>query len=219
MPNPTNIPLLYNPFNSDLLSFIRDAIKNEIYNIQTCIPAIVTKVIRRDKVLVSPAVQPTNSEGELIEWAQIPLRVHTPAGGGAIISFPLKKGDTGWIIAGDLDPSLFLQKPIRPAGQNVFNRHDYQFGFFMPDKLADYQIEGDADALIIQTTDGTRVLIKDGKIDIKSTGTLNINAQNVTINGTDWATHTHQVGTLTVPVTGKEGASSTITGSTGGVNK
>ena len=139
-------------------------------------------------------------------------------------------GDTGWIIAGDLDPSLFINTiadGAKPARQNVLNRHAYQFGFFIPDKISGANISAaDDGALVVQTSDGdTKISIKDGTITITSKSALNINAetititggQNVKINNTDWATHTHSVGSLSVPVTSAEGSPSTITGSTGGV--
>lgn len=220
----------YDPFATDILSYIDAAIARALQGLQTCIPAIVSKVIDRNTVVVTPAVQQMNSRWETVEWADIKLPVHNPFGAGIVVSMPVAVGDTGWIIAGDLDPSLFIKTiagGAKPARQNILNRHAYQFGFFIPDKISGANISAaDDGALVVQTSDGdTKISIKDGTITIASKSALNINAetititggQNVTINNTDWATHTHSVGSLSVPVTSAEGSPSTITGSTGGV--
>lgn len=223
-------PLNFDPFINSLQGYIVALVNKQLHNLQTCIPAIVSKVIDRNTVVVTPAVQQINSKWETVEWADIKLPVHNPFGAGIVVSMPVAVGDTGWIIAGDLDPSLFINTiadGAKPARQNILNRHAYQFGFFIPDKISGANISAaDDGALVVQTSDGdTKISIKDGTITISSKSALNINAetititggQNVTINNTDWATHTHSVGSLSVPVTSAEGSPSTITGSTGGV--
>lgn len=223
-------PLNFDPFINSLQGYIVALVNKQLHNLQTCIPAIVSKVIDRNTVVVTPAVQQINSKWETVEWADIKLPVHNPFGAGIVVSMPVAVGDTGWIIAGDLDPSLFINTiadGAKPARQNILNRHAYQFGFFIPDKISGANISAaDDGALVVQTSDGdTKISIKDGTITIASKSALNINAetititggQNVTINNTDWATHTHSVGSLSVPVTSAEGSPSTITGSTGGV--
>lgn len=223
-------PLNFDPFINSLQGYIVALVNKQLHSLQTCIPAIVSKVIDRNTVVVTPAVQQINSKWETVEWADIKLPVHNPFGAGIVVSMPVAVGDTGWIIAGDLDPSLFINTiadGAKPARQNVLNRHAYQFGFFIPDKISGANISAaDDGALVVQTSDGdTKISIKDGTITISSKSALNINAetititggQNVTINDTDWATHTHSVGSLSVPVTSAEGSPSTITGSTGGV--
>lgn len=221
-------PIIYNPFADDPVSFIYGAIAKGIYEIQTCIPAIVKKVIDRNTVIATPAVQQLNANQESVAWADIELPVHTPCGSNLIISAPLTVGDTGWIIAGDLDPSLFLKKPSEPAQQNIYSRHEYQFGFFVPCKFGKYEVEIEDGVLYLGTNNGdTKITVKDGEIIINSKSDLKINAETVNItgsnkveiNGTDWESHTHGVGTLTTTAT--VGASTTLgvlSGSTGGVD-
>ena len=195
-------PIIYNPFADDPVSFIYGAIAKSIYEIQTCIPAIVKKVIDRNTVIATPAVQQLNANQESVAWADIELPVHTPCGSNLIISAPLTVGDTGWIIAGDLDPSLFLKKPSEPAGQNVYSRHEYQFGFFVPCKFGKYEVEIEDGVLYLGTDNGnTKITVKDGEVSIVSKSTLKITAENVSINGsskveingTDWKTHQHGI--------------------------
>lgn len=217
----------FNPFATTIQTYINMAIKKAIKEMQTCIPAIVKEVKGRDKVVVSPAVQQTSADWETLRWADILLPIYTPTGGKGIFSLPVSAGDTGWIIAGDMDPSLFMQDPTKPARQNVFDRHAYQYGFFLPCKMKDFGIDQNDDGGIVIKNGDTKIVIKENEIKIVSNNTLKINAKSVsidsegnsiTIDGTDWKTHTHGVGTLQVPVTGAEGSPSTITGNTGGVD-
>ncbi len=215
-------PLIFDPYSNDFVSFVRGAIRKSIYEIQTCIPAIVKEVKGRDKVVVSPAVQQTGNEWQSVPWADITLPVCTPSGGGVFVSFSLSVGDTGWIIAGDLDPSLFFQDPSRPQRQNTFDRHEYRFGFFVPNAVGGYTVSSQDDgALVIGSKSGnTKVVIKNDTLKIKSDSVIIETTDNssVTIDGVNWKSHTHGVGTLSVPKTAAEGSPSTITGDTGGVN-
>ena len=230
-------PLNFNPFTNTLQGFIVAMVKKYIHELQTCIPAIVSKVVDRSTVIVTPAVQRLNAEWQAVEWADIKLPVHTPCGAGILLSCPLAVGDTGWIVAGDLNPSLFFQN-LQPAVQKTLQRHEYQFGFFMPDKINNYNISSDDEgALVITDTNGgTKISLKTGSITINSSDALNITAENVTItgdtnvsistgsggsvtiDGTDWKTHNHTVPSeIPVLVGGNTGAT-TATATTGGVN-
>ena len=217
----------FNPFATNIQVYINESIKKALKELQTCIPAIVKEVKGRDKVIVSPAVQQTSANWETLQWADILLPVYTPTGGKGIFSLPVSVGDTGWIIAGDLDPSLFFQDPSKPARQNVFDRHNYQYGFFLPCKMKDFGIDSADNGGIVIKNGDTKIVIKENEIEIKSNNTLKINGKNVsitsegnniTIDGTNWKQHTHSVGSLSVPATAPEGSPSTITGSTGGVS-
>ena len=227
MPNKKPI---FDPFSNDLPTFIDASIRRALYDLHTCIPAIVKKVIGRNYVVVSPAVQQIDSEWKSVEWADVKLPVHTPSGSNVLFSVPLAVGDTGWIIAGDLDPSLFFKDTSKPARQNVLSRHNYQFGFFIPDIIRGISLSADDDGgIFIGTEDGsTKVLIKDGEISIVGKSELKIRAENVSIdgsskviiNGTDWKTHTHTVpSNIKVQVnTGTGTGATTETTKTGGVD-
>lgn len=221
-----NAPIVENPFEQSPNDIIVGIVRQELKKLHTCIPAIVKKVVSRGEVIVSPAVQQIDVNWQSVEWADIKLPVHTPSGNAILCSAPLTVGDTGWIIAGDLDPTLFFNDMERPARQNTMDRHNYQFGFFLPDKIKGFEISGDDDGWYIGTADGeTKIVLKDGEVSIVSKSTLKITAENVSINGsskveingTDWESHKHSVGTLSVPSTSAQGSPSTISGSTGGV--
>lgn len=237
-----SVPINYNPFTTDLSGIIDNAIKKAINRLQTCIPAIVQEVINRNTVIVTPAIQQVDTDWKVVDWANIKLPVLLPQAGGVYMSGNIKKGTTGWIIAGDLDNTLFFKDCTRPQKQNTLSRHDYGFGFFVPCRIEKLEETVDGDSFIIGT-DNTRIVINDNKIDIKqgnniitvkngevsitSSDTLKINAKTVNItgsskvniNGTDWATHKHSVGTLTTTATvGSSSTVGTLSGKTGGVS-
>lgn len=219
--------IVFNPYATDLEGFILAAIQKYLGQLQTCIPAIVKKVESRDTVIVTPAVQQLDANWKAVNWADITLPVYTPAGGKFLLSAPLTAGDTGYIIAGDLDPANFMDNPTSPAAQKRLDRHNYQFGYFVPAKIGKLNITAPNGSFVISSDDGnTQIVLEQGKISLKTTSELRIEAQNVIIEGssqvkinnTDWATHKHTVGDLTVPQTSEPGKPSIITGITGGVN-
>lgn len=210
---------LYNPFATDIQSYIDLAIKKAIKELQTCIPAIVKKVNSRGEVVVSPAIQRTGPDWESLPWAAMTLPVYTPAGGNGAISVPVSVGDTGWIIAGDLDPSLYFKDPTRASRQNMFDRHNYKYGFFVPSGMNNITFSSDDNGGIVIQVKNTKIVVKENEISIKSNNELKINAKtvtisgennNITIDGVKFKDHTHTAGSLVSP----EGA---VTGTTGGV--
>lgn len=210
---------IYRPFISNDRELIATMLDDFAKKFQTCIPAKVVSVISRDTVEVSPTVLQTDSDGNPVAWANITTTVLTPFSGGLFISMPLSVGDTGWIVASDLDTSNF-KKEKKESQQVMWSRHQYQYGFFVPDAINGYSVsDDDSGALILSNTDGTtKIAIKDNDITILSKNTLKIKAKsvtiesdgnaNVSIDGLNFKNHKHPAGTLVAP----NGA---VTGSTG----
>lgn len=212
-----------NPFANDLYGTIGQMIKKALYSFQTCIPAIVKEVgENRGYVVATPAVQQTDIQQESIPWADIKLPVYTPFSNSVLISCPLAVGDTGWIVAGDLDPSLFLADTSKTAKQGVFTRHEYQFGFFIPCRLGEYSVDsGEENAFIVKYGD-TKITIKGEEVSISSSNPLKINAKSVSItsegndvkiDGINFKNHTHttDVPALTVTNATPAGAGPVVT--------
>jgi hypothetical protein len=199
---------IYRPFVKNQQTLIEVMLNDFAKQFQTCIPAIVKEVVSRDTVKVSPAVQLTDSEGNPVDWANITTTVLTPFSSGLFISMPLSVGDTGWLVAADMDTSGFKETK-QPAQQKVYSRHLYQYGFFVPDAINGYTVsDDDSGAIVLSNTNGTtKITIKDDDITIKSSNTLKINANsvnissdgnaNVTIDGLNFKSHKHLVSGIT----------------------
>lgn len=101
-------------------------------------------------------------------------------GGGFLLSFPIKKGDIGWICAADRNISIFKQtlKLFAPA---TYEKHRYKDGFFIPNLINGFTYSAeDEDALLLTSTSGqTKISIKNDQI--------NIIANTVNLGGTDGA--------------------------------
>ena len=213
----------YNQFANDLPNYIENALRAFAHRFQTCIPAIVKEVKSRDTVTVSPAVLQTASDGSGVAWSDITTTILTPFSSGMFLSMPVAVGDTGWLVGADLDTDKFKQTK-EPSQQTVFTRHQYQYGFFVPDAINGYTVSDDDNgAIVLSSTDGkTKISLKDGNIELKSKTDLKISAKNVsitsvgnnvTIDGTNWKTHTHNC-----TVSGVTSGSVSASGITGGVN-
>jgi hypothetical protein len=96
-------------------------------------------------------------------------------GGGFHVSFPLKQGDIGWIMAADRDLSLFLQS-LGESGLNTYRKHSFADSWFIPDVFRQYTINAaDSAAMVIQSTDGTtRISISEGSINITAPTAVNV---------------------------------------------
>jgi len=77
-------------------------------------------------------------------------------GGGFVASFPLNKGDLGWIKANDRDISLFKQFYAQSA-PNTYRKHSFEDAMFIPDTmLRGVSVAGeDTTNLVIQNLTGT----------------------------------------------------------------
>lgn len=164
-------------------------LENENKKLNVCLPAVVLEYDRTNNVaIVVPAINIASETGEFIKQPSLNVSVLQPAGGGFIISLPMKKGDTGFLIFCDKDISLFKQhkKIINP---NTNRSHALEDCFFIPDFINHKPNVGDFDNLIIQKTDGTcKISISNDDISIiapklKIQGDVEIDG-NVSVSGT-----------------------------------
>lgn len=194
---------IYTPYIPNQNALIEAMLNDFAKKFQTCIPAIVKKVISRDTVEVSPAVLLSDSENNPVNWANVTTTVLTPFSSGMFLSMPLTVGDTGWLVGADVDTSQF-KKNKKPAQQNVWSRHKYQYGFFVPDAINGYTVsEDDEGAIVLSTTNGkTKITMKHNEINVISDNKLKINAKSITIDssnndvvidGINFKNHTHTV--------------------------
>lgn len=194
----------------DPISAITQLIRNHDLNFECVLPAVVLSYDRVSNIVtIQGAINHIDTDGNSIERVAMKVPCFNPCGNGIGLNFPLKQGDTGWVIASDRDTDLFF-KTLKREDPNTGKIHAFDFGYFVPDKISGFQINAeDEDALVIQTLDNSsRISIKDGrikitkddvsatfngvaidlvtptaKINITDDGTVVIKATNVTVDG------------------------------------
>lgn len=115
------------------------------------------------RVTVQPQVSLLTTNGERVSRAQIAsLPVFQFGAGGFLLSFPIKKGDPGWIIAADRDISIYLQSG-KEAQPNTTRRKSFADAWFIPDVRNEYNINAeDAERPVWQKADGSvRIALAD----------------------------------------------------------
>lgn len=106
---------------------------------------------------VRPLISVVATSGDITPRDQIAkVPVLALGGGGYTITFPLKRGDLGWIEASDRDISLFMQS-MSDSPPNTWRIHNFSDGRFIPDSFAQYTFDegDDAESMVLQSLDGT----------------------------------------------------------------
>lgn len=193
----------YNPSDTSSLEGGLNIYKNYMLKlIEHSIPCVVQSYdIATNTVTVLPAIKVPLTTGEFMPRSAIKLTAWKLHGGGFQIHYPIKSGDTGWIIASDYDTSLFKQEKA-VSDPNTYQKHKYQFGYYLPDKMNGFNISNDdKDRLVLQNDAGSEK-ISIGENDTKivssnlsiTASTVNITG-NVTIDGdihaTNYDAHIH----------------------------
>ena len=122
-------------------------LRGVLSRMECCMPGMILSFDRTShNALVQPLCDFVTNTGESVERKPITMHVWRFACGGKIIDFPIRKGDTGWIIASDYDS--FLQKinnsnidESKNKGSlnpNTAESHSYRHGFFMPDNFCSF---------------------------------------------------------------------------------
>jgi hypothetical protein len=108
------------------------------------------------RVSVQPLIAMITTEGQRLSRATIAsLPVFQIGGGGHLISFNIKAGDLGWIIASDRDISTFLQT-YSESQTNTKRRKKFSDALFIPDVMRNYAIASeDNENAVFQSLDGT----------------------------------------------------------------
>lgn len=166
----TNAPPSFDPTDGgSFAGAFKFILKKFLSNTNDMLPAKVIAFDRtRNRVQVQPLISMVNTNGEVIERAQIAsLPVFNVGGGGFILSFNLVPGNLGWIKANDRDLSLFLQT-YDTSIPNTQRQHDFSDALFIPDVMTGWTIaDEDAPNAVFQTLDGTvRVVLWADKVKI-----------------------------------------------------
>jgi hypothetical protein len=219
----TNSRPSLNPADIDsLVGTLRFVVNKILQNSDGVLPAQVVAFEQSStgaRVQVQPLIMMVDTFGNKIPRAQIAsVPVIQLGGGGYFMSFPLKAGDLGWIIASDRDISLFLQNYVQSA-PNTYRMKNFADAVFIPAVMTGYNIsEGDAESMVIQNLDGTiKISLSPTQVtitapltevtgDLTVDGTINTTSINLGASGSP---HPQTVGNLFV--NGSIAATGTIT--------
>lgn len=141
-------------------------LRNTLARMECCMPGMVLEFDRvSHNALVQPLCDFVTNTKESVQRKPITMHVWRFACGGKIIDLPMRKGDTGWIIASDYD--TFIQKRNNSnidesknegsSNPNTTESHIYRHGFFLPDNFCTFDdIQRFGDELVIgeYDTDG-----------------------------------------------------------------
>jgi len=172
-----------------LLAF---AMRKQAQDIQGQLPAMVLSYDRNANVAtVQPLISVRSTNGQT--WQRAPIAkvpVLALGGGGYCVTFPLAKGDFGWIEASDRDISLFMQSKANSA-PNTDRLHSFEDGRFIPDAFSKYTFGGDAGSMVIQSYDNSvsitvgpgKITLKAATVEIDAATAVNITTPTTTVNG------------------------------------
>lgn len=179
----------YNPADTQDLGGLLHVFKQNLFrDLRVCLPGIVEDFDRSvNRVTVSPAITLQTTTGECLKLPSIAeVPVCTVGGGGFMASFPLQKGDTGWLIFADKDISLFKDsETISPA--NTLRKHNLADAVFIPDIMGKATV-AQGDGAVWQKLDGSvKAVLNESGIDI--TGNVSIDG-DLSVSGEISATGT-----------------------------
>jgi hypothetical protein len=168
----TNANPSINPADNDTLTGTFRQVFNKL--MQSSDFALPAKIISFDResnrAQVQPLISILTTSDDVVSRAQISsIPVVQSGGGGYILSFNLKEGDLGWIIASDRDISLFLQS-YSEQRPNTFRKHNFSDAVFFPDVMTGYDIDSeDSENAVLQNLDGSvKISLGSDKIKIKA---------------------------------------------------
>lgn len=193
--------------DGSLLGMARQILDKFLQGVDDMLPAKIGSYDRTsNRAIVTPSVKVLATDGSQTSRAALAsIPVMRFGGGGVVLSFNVKAGDSGWIKANDRDTSLVMQGGDE-AAPNTLRKHSFQDGAFIPDVLGEVTIDPeDAENATLQTTDGAvRVAIWPdrlkltagalsvtvGPTSIDFEGPVNI-PDGATIGGVPFGTHKH----------------------------
>lgn len=148
-----------NPANNSKMAGVMDTILQKfLQGVDDMLPAeVISYNARSNRATVKPLIAMVDMQNQVVERAQIAsVPVIKLGGGGFVLSFPLKRGNLGWIKASDRDISLF-KASLTGARPNTQRKHNFSDGVFIPDTmLKGFTIaDEDLDNAVLQNLDGT----------------------------------------------------------------
>lgn len=179
-------------------------------NLQVRLPAIVVSYDKeKNTVTLKAAVRRQsnlvkNGEREFVEYSNFrDIPVKLPFANNIGFVWNLKEGDTGWLVASDVDTSKYLESEnlSEVADPVLTGFHSYNWGFFEPDLHTKRYtaLQGAADgSLNLQLLDGSAgislapdgsVLIRAGNVKVETP--LAEFSGDISVSGISFLSHVH----------------------------
>jgi len=192
-----NTPNLDPANNYTLVGVLQTALNNFQQAMQGMLPAQVVNYDRAsNRVSVQLMVNVIMTNGQSIERAllsSIPVMI---MGCGAFsISFPVKSGDFGWVLANDRDISTFLQNlqqnytdssapPKQTTNPNTTRMNNFGDSVFIPDTMKTFNASNIPDGYVsIQSNDPSHKLsIQFGLNTVTTAYEINVKADRINLS-------------------------------------
>lgn len=178
-------PLRQGPENytdlGDMLGQIMSIMSKQLENMLPC--RVISYDRTNNTAVVQILVKIVLTGGEQ-ERAQVgPVPVFVAGGGNYVISFPLKPGDLGWLIANDRDITKFRES-LDMAAPGTYRTHSFNDGVLFPDPIRNFTTDGEDTNMVIQSMDGTqRISMGDNQLHITHPVGMTVDAPGMTFNG------------------------------------
>lgn len=165
-----------------------------LQGVEGVLPARVISYNRTtNRATLQPLIAVLTTTGAGVQRATLAsVPVFQYGGGGFLLSFPLKAGDLGWIVANDRDISTFLQS-YSASTPNTVRKCKFSDAVFYPDAMKDFTIAGtDTDNAVFQNLSGSvKVSLGTSKLTIAAPN-IEMLSTTLTHNGINiGATHVH----------------------------
>jgi len=180
----------------DIITLISTLIDNELLNVRTCLPGIITAVnnVTVDVELVIRRVMDNGDTVGISALQGIPVCFFGNA--DYQITFPITVGDHGLVLFADRDIQSYLETGKQSA-PTMLRNHDLSDGLFIPLNLT-RGLRKDTiitDALTLKSGTTTLIMNLDGTINV--TGNMDING-DLNIDGEVTATGDVIAGTISL---------------------
>lgn len=195
----------------DLITVIMDAIRYQLGEVNTAIPARILKYDpTKQEAEVQPLIKRLYKDGSIIDRAPITgVPVVFPAAGGGIITFPVKTGDTVLLIFSQRSIDRWVRSDGGPVDPQDNRKHDISDAIALPGLFSfSNALQSDPENVVIKFSGASIALTPAGAIEIIApggvtiTGDLDVSgdivANEVTASGIALSTHVH-VGSPTAP--------------------
>jgi len=175
------------PANSNTLyGLLVHFFKKKMSEFDFCTPAKVVSFDRnKNRASIVSQIKMIGTNNEQFSKKSIAsVPVYNAGGGGFILSFPLKAGDLGWLIANDSDISLFLNQ-YNEQIPNTERVHSFSDGFFLPDPMTGYTIAGEDSANVtLQNLSGdVKITLSNNSVKIKTPSNVTIESPQIDLKG------------------------------------